>query len=68
MYIQLNEKNGIHIVSDKQIQFSAGGNISLHSGSKVKITAGDEIQMTSKGSTVSLGGITNVLGSEVKTN
>lgn len=68
VYIQLNEKDGIHIVSDKQIHFSAGGNISIHSGSKVKITAGDEIQMTSKGSTVSLGGMTNVLGSEVKTN
>lgn len=68
IFIKLNEKDGIHIVSDKQISFSAGGSISLSAGSKVTLSAGDEIHMTSKGSTVSLGGNTTVVGSEVKTN
>lgn len=68
IYIKLNEQDGIHIVSNKKIMLSAQEDITMDSQKKVVISAGQEINLSCKSSNIHLGGNTNIVGSELKTN
>ncbi|BFH17784.1 phage late control D family protein [Paenibacillus melissococcoides] len=68
IYIKLNENNGIHIISNKNIMISAQEDIMMDSQKKVIISAGQELNLSCKSSSIHLSGNTNIVGSELKTN
>ncbi|MDR9855913.1 contractile injection system protein, VgrG/Pvc8 family [Paenibacillus sp. VCA1] len=68
IFIKLDDKEGIHIVSSKQVNISAGGNLSLSAGKKMSLSAGSELRMECKGSHIQLSGSADMKGAEVKSN
>ncbi|MBP1172900.1 hypothetical protein JOD82_003468 [Paenibacillus sp. 1182] len=67
-FIKLDDKEGIHIVSSKQVSISAGGNLSLSAGKTMSLSAGSELRMDCNGSHIQLSGSVDMKGSEVKSN
>ncbi|AZK45048.1 contractile injection system protein, VgrG/Pvc8 family [Paenibacillus lentus] len=68
IYIKLNDKDGIHIVSNNAVSISAGGDLSLTAGKTMSLTAGSELRMDCNGSHIELSGSAKMKGSEVKSN
>lgn len=68
IYIKLNDKNGIHIVSNNAVSISAGGDLSLTAGTTMSLSAGSELRMDCNGSSIELSGSAKMKGSEVKSN
>lgn len=68
IYIKLDDREGIHIVSNKQVHISAGGNLSLSAGKTMNLSAGRELRMDCNGSHLHLSGSAGMKGSEVKSN
>ncbi len=68
IFIKLDDKEGIHIMSNKQVSISAGGNLSLSAGKTMNLSAGSELRMDCNGSHIQLSGSADMKGSEVKSN
>jgi phage baseplate assembly protein gpV len=68
IFIKLDDQEGIHIVSSKQVSISAGGNLSMSAGKKMSLSAGSELRMDCNGSYIQLSGSADMKGSEVKSN
>lgn len=68
VYIKLNDKDGIHIVSNNAVSISAGGDLSLTAGKTMSLSAGSELRMDCNGSHIELSGSAQMKGSEVKSN
>jgi len=68
VYIHLDNKNGIQIVSNQQVSISAGGNLSLSAGKTMSLSAGGSLTLDCNGSYINLSGTTDVKGAEVKSN
>uniref|UniRef100_UPI00046F69BE phage baseplate assembly protein V n=1 Tax=Paenibacillus forsythiae TaxID=365616 RepID=UPI00046F69BE len=49
IYIKLDDREGIHMVSSKQVSISAGGNLSLSAGKTMSLSAGSELRMDCNG-------------------
>ncbi len=68
IFIKLDDREGIQIVSSKQVSISAGGNLSLSAGKTMSLSAGSELRMDCNGSHIQLSGSADMKGSEVKSN
>ncbi|MGQ4680720.1 contractile injection system protein, VgrG/Pvc8 family [Paenibacillus polymyxa] len=68
IFIKLDDKEGIHIMSNKKVSISAGGNLSLSAGKTMNLSAGSELRMDCNGSHIQLSGSADMKGSEVKSN
>lgn len=66
--IRLDEENGIEILSKKHVNITAEKDLIINSKQKVAINAGEEISMICKQSNIKMNGITDVKGTQVKTN
>lgn len=66
--IRLNEESGIEILSKKHVKITAEKDLTINSKQKVVINAGEEISMICKQSNIRMNGVTDVKGSQVKTN
>ncbi|CAH8720095.1 contractile injection system protein, VgrG/Pvc8 family [Paenibacillus thiaminolyticus] len=68
IYIRLNEQEGIHIASSKNISITADGDITMNAAKKVVLSAGSEMNLSCKGSQLHLGGHASLTGATVNSN
>ncbi len=68
IFIRITEENGIEMYSKKDIKMQADGNIELNSKKKISITASQEIGLKCKASSIKMNGVTDIKGTQVKTN
>jgi hypothetical protein len=66
--IRLNEDEGIEVFSTKQVKIYAKEDITIDSGKKMIITAGEEIDINCKESNIKMDGVTYIKGKQVRTN
>ncbi|MCX7748283.1 MAG: contractile injection system protein, VgrG/Pvc8 family [Clostridia bacterium] len=66
--MRLNEDEGIEVFSTKQVKVTAKENMTVNTGKKLVITAGEEIDIKCKASNIRMDGVTYIKGSQVRTN
>lgn len=71
IFIKLNDKDGIQIISSKPVQITTQEDLIMSADKSITIKAEDSISMTCQGSSINMDGKSDVVsmkGSEVKTN
>lgn len=66
MYITVSDENGIEIVSDQNVSITAGQDVVM-SGQTIRI-AGEKVELTGKGNTITLEEELKMHGAEIKMN
>lgn len=67
--IRLNEDSGIEIQSNQKVKITAGGDLTIHSDSTVKVAAELGLDLACKKSSITLNdGLTHIKGTQIKTN
>jgi hypothetical protein len=68
IFIRLNEKNGIEVISSKPVKVNTDANLTMEAKKKVSITADNEINLKCKGSSVQLDNNVELKGKHVRVN
>jgi phage baseplate assembly protein gpV len=68
VFIKLNEKDGISIISSSAVTISGSSNVNISAGANMVITAKEKIDIKCKESTINMDGNVTIKGNNLKAN
>ena len=68
IFLRLNDKNGIEIISSQEVKITAKKGIAMDSQKKIVLAAKEQISLACKGAKIQMDGTTQITGKNVKTN